>query len=579
MKCLKDLSVSRKELQDWQRNLVWGRDGTLYITSYPDMCIGQPIYEKEVDGNSKHLFHVKDCALEYENKFEYESASTNSLLNSQPISYGRLIRPSPVNNLLAVLTSNLNVIIFRGQEMVVNLDEEARNVSERSYHSLAWAPDGSYIAVGNETAEIIVFAIKSDDDGNMTCTVKANICLKESKEGWVTDIHWKKSVIAACLDDNSIFVSNIGQNFFVQQIETSSRFKITDLCLFGDYVLVTNSCQFKKIDLRLGGISSISLGIGDEFYIIPLSEDTDTVILISNKTSCKIDFKEKLSLTSDDTISPILERKFKKWSALSNEFNKYETTMLLYGLSLSPDGYSVALMYSMERVSLKYRIASEYQFFVTFVPLSDSWEISQNASGLAWYQTYQIYGCTLPSMKRENNGEINYNVGMPLRKYVASFMNDGKMNSLRFFNFIEDVASIQLFRRAIFDYAVENSTKITNLLDKAFVHSLAVLLELESPVDAEVVEMKSEFISETFAFEKKNGHPNSIVSEQGHHWRRCAVTLLPILTTKVKICSISNQRIIDIKRDNLNDYGWLTRTLLEMLNEESIYSGTIMTTV
>ena len=59
-------------------------------------------------------------------------------------------------------------------------------------------------------------------------------------------------------------------------------------------------------------------------------------------------------------------------------------------------------------------------------------------------------------------------------------------------------------------------------------------------------------------------------------WKRCAVSLLPLLTTKVKICPVSKTRIIDINKDSLNDYGWFSRTLLEVFNNNSIYCDTNM---
>lgn len=583
MKPLKDLIVSRKELLDWERNLAWGRDGTLYLTSFPDICVAQPVYSKDVASNSKNLFHIKDYPLDYGNKFEFESAGINSLLNSQPVSFGKLIKPSPTSNLLAVLTNNLNVIVFKEQEKCANLDEKEKELEERAYHSVEWAPDGSCIAVGNERRSIVIFTITQNDEGKVESTVKANIELDtSSSKGWVTNIYWKNDVIAACLDDNSVFLVHCNQNYSAHQASPPSRFKIIDLCILNSSLLTTDPFQLRKVDLISGKNSAIPLGSGDAFYIVPLSEASQTVVLMSNKTTCKVTLGEKLTLLPDDIISPILERKFKKWSSLSNEFNMYETTMLLHGVSLAPDGYSVALIYSLERVSLKYKIASECLYHIAFIPLSELWKISKNATGLAWYQTYQIYKCTMPLMEEEadrnNETQGQYHVEMSLKEYVKAFMNDGEMNNLRFFNFIEPVPSIQLFRRAIFEYAVANSTKITNLLDKASIQSLAAMLDLESPTESEIVEIKSDLISETFDF-KRNVNADVVISEQGHAWKRCAVTLLPILTTRVKICPISKQRVIDIRRDNFNDYGWFTRTLLEVLNDESVYSGTSMIAV
>lgn len=578
MKLLKDLVITRKELQGWEKNLVWARDGTLYITSYPDICIGQPTYRKEVGNNSKHLFHIKEYPLIVENKFEFDSTARNTLLSSQPISFARLVRPSPCDSLLAVLNSNLNVHVYREQKLVCNLDESEKHLEQRSYHCMEWSPDGSCLAIGNESGEVIVYAIQRANDGSVSFAPKRTFLLTSSLPSpWVTYICWKGDEIVAFLDDNSIHLIDDRQVESVKQARGSSRFKIVDYCVMGDFLLFTDSCHFNKLNLKSGELSSLTIGPGDEFSIVPL-QNARKVILISNKTSCQVKIDSDWTLIPDDIIAPHLERKFRRWSAVNNELSKYESTLLIYGISLSPDGYSVAINYSMERVSMKYKIASEHQMYITFIPLYESWSITQKATGLAWYQTYKIYQSLLPSFESQNREDTHArcDIHMPMELYIKTFLSSTEMNNLRFFNLIEEHPSIKPFRKAIFDYAVARSSELTNAIDKASVQSLAAILGFPSPVEAGIVELRSPFITETFNFEK-NGAQEPIISEQQHAWKRCAVTLLPILTTKVKVCPISNQRIIDIRADTLNDYGWFTRTLLEVLKDESVYSGTTMT--
>lgn len=149
------------------------------------------------------------------------------------------------------------------------------------------------------------------------------------------------------------------------------------------------------------------------------------------------------------------------------------------------------------------------------------------------------------------------------------------MNNLRFSNFLEQEKDNNLYKRAVYDYAVAHKDEVVNPLDKACVQSIADLLALESPVVPEIYTMKGEFIEETFS---SPASPNTDVvqSEEGHIWKRCRATFLPLLTSKVKVCPVSNYRIIDIKHDARNDYGWLTRTILQFSNNQSIYSGTRM---
>ncbi|QLQ79246.1 hypothetical protein HG537_0B05930 [Torulaspora globosa] len=576
MKLLKDLVITRKELQDSERNLVWARDGTLYITAYPDICIGQPIYRKEVSNNSKQLFHIKDYPLELENKFEFDGAGRNALLNSQPVSYVKLCKPCPTRSLLAVLTSNLNVHIFKDQKLIWNLDEPDKELERRAYHCIEWSPDGSSLAVGNETGEVVIYSWEYQADGALQFTANKSIGLgNDVATNWIVRIDWKNDKMAITLDNNSIHMVDFGKGGKITRLRDPSRLRLIDTCLLDKFFVYTDSCHLYRIDLESEEISSLALTSSDGFKIVPV-KGSETVIVISNKTSCKIQLRGELTLLPDEIVAPHLERKFKKWSMINNEFSKYETSVLIHGLALSTDGYSLAICYSMERAAMKYKIASEHMFYIMFIPLCDSWTISKDATGLAWYQCYQIYQCALPtSASKEDIPTLICDFNMSLRAYIRSLLNNEKMNSWRFFNFIDEHPSILPFRRAIFDYAVAKSSDITNPIDKASIQSLASILKRDSPVSSDIVELRSEFITESFDF-RTSDTPDYISSEQRHTWKRCFVSLLPILTTKVKVCPISNQRIIDIKKDNLNDYGWFTRTLLEELNEESVYTGTAM---
>ena len=191
---MKDLIVNRKELRSWQKNLVWGKDGTLYLNTSPHITIAQPRFEKEVNGNSKNLFHLKEFPLELEsnNKLEFEFAERNTLLNSQPISYVRYCEPSlggNNNNLLAVLTSNGNVCIFENDVLVANLDDSAAPLAGRIYHSLHWnsnlTANGEYITLGNELGQLVIFQ-KGNSDNSFHLLKTINLvsdCLE-----WITSI-------------------------------------------------------------------------------------------------------------------------------------------------------------------------------------------------------------------------------------------------------------------------------------------------------------------------------------------------------------------------------------------------------
>ena len=56
----------------------------------------------------------------------------------------------------------------------------------------------------------------------------------------------------------------------------------------------------------------------------------------------------------------------------------------------------MAIVYNVQRISFKYKIVSENKFNVLFIPLYENWSLSTRASGMSWFQTYNIYGEQLP---------------------------------------------------------------------------------------------------------------------------------------------------------------------------------------
>ena len=153
--------------------------------------------------------------------------------------------------------------------------------------------------------------------------------------------------------------------------------------------------------------------INYELFIVPLP-DKQNAVLLSDKTSLKVSLKkDTIDLISDDLLSPIIEKKFNKWDDTFNEYRKYETKFCIRGISLSPDGFTVAILYEIGRISLKYSIPSEQQYRLMILPLAENWEVSPFASGLAWYQTYNIYN-TLPIQSELISNSLNVDTSLPV---------------------------------------------------------------------------------------------------------------------------------------------------------------------
>ncbi|CEP63557.1 transcription factor TFIIIC subunit TFC8 LALA0_S08e05314g [Lachancea lanzarotensis] len=571
MKLIRDLKVSRKELQDWTDNLSWAPDGTLYITTVPDVTVCQPVYEESNHDSSKGLFHVKEYPLLLKNKLEFMLAQDNTMLNSVPDSFVKRCEVSPITNLLAVLTNNGNACIFEDDRLLFELDEPDRELKNRTYHSLAWSPDGTLITVGNECGEVITFKI-TDGALELECEHHSTIKFMEDSSVWVTKIKWSGQKRLIALSDNSVFLVKEDSSFV--QLTEPSRFTVFDFCeIFDNVVVARMGCVF-KYDIRQEKTESISWSGCDKLYIVPIT-GRNAAILLSSKTSCLLDLDTGMNISEDKLVAPHLEIKFKKWNSYFNELNEYETSLSIHGLSVSVDGASLALLYSIDRLSLRYRIVSEQVYRISFLPLSDTWQIKAPATGLAWFQTYQIYGRQLPPTNSRDVRNFVLNTDGDFKTYLQRLIHSEDMSAVQFSNYISDLKDNILYKKAVYEFATAHSAEITNELDKACIQAVAQILGLESPVRIDKFIMKSELIEESFT-SQQSPKTDVVYSEDGHMWRRCAATFLPLLTPKVKICPVSKFRIIDVKEDSVNDYGFLTRTILELFNNQSIYSGTKM---
>ncbi|QID88420.1 tau 60 subunit of transcription factor TFIIIC [Saccharomyces pastorianus] len=588
MKLLRDLLVDRKEFENWKNNLAWARDGTLYLTTFPDISIGQPKFTRDVNNNSKNLFHVKECPLEFENKLDFELAQQNGLLNSQPVSYPRVCKPSPTDDWIAVLTNNGNISVYKDSKNLINIDSPG-DLSRRIYHCFEWNPNGSSIAVGNEDGELQFFGIQKNLETTPEFLFEYSLKLSDAgSRDWVTHITWCDDILIAALSNNSVFSITFptpSKDPVSKLLQSASRRKITDLKIVDYKVILTCPGYVHRIDLEDYSISSLKTGSPENFYIIPLRyEKESTVLLISNKTSYKVLLGDGLNMTVDNIIAPYLEKKFKKWSTIWNEFNNYETSVVIHGVSLSPDGYSVAIIYNMERVAFKYKIASEQSFCIMFAPLYQSWRISEYADGLAWYQTYHIYDKSMPRLpdnfsadKKLLNG--SYPISLDFKSYLIALVKSEEMRSIMFLNMTNEVPSLLSFQEALYEYVANKTSELTNNFDLACVLSLAKILNRQAPITNGKLTMKSGLLEEDFDLESFKADPEIVTSTTNNTWKRCGVTLLPILTTQVKICPVSKKRVLDIKRDDVNNYGWFTRGLLETFNDKSIYSGTTLETI
>ena len=594
MKLLKDLILQRKDLANWDNGFTWSRNGTLYFRTTPELVIGEPLYQdiELINNNAKGLFRNIEYPLAVENVMEWEEATTNPILNTQPTSMIRSCKPSRIgdSDYLAVITNNFNVTIYKEKQIVAAIDvPDQKDVRARTFHSFEWSPIDDTLIVGNELGELLFFnKEETTDKFVLVNTIK----IDELSDQSITHISWEDGLIIITASDNTVWkleTSNSSNSSALKLFETG-RFRIFDVKLINSrYITVTATGHIFRYDLTTNGLVYERLPVINNFYIIPIRDTNSIIIVSNNNVTIKINLdSSKLNFETDTLIGPELSHKFKKWNDVWNESGKYETCLNVYGRSLSPDGYSVAVLYDVSRTSYNYIIPSQRQYRVMFIPLCEQWEISDKADGLAWYQTHMIYQRAGLSMKSISNDKSllstidnEFDTNMEFKEYLNKILKNEKLNLLKFNVYLDktDSRRMDIFRKLIMKYALVKTDTITNALDIASLTMLAKNLGI-TDIKLPLLEnmdftMKGDFITQSFHI-SDDATSDEIASKEGNVWKRCSVTLLPLLSIAVKKCPVTNHRVIDIEKDTVNEYGWFTKTLLEVCHKNSVYTGNIM---
>lgn len=594
MKLLKDLILQRKDLINWDNGFTWSRNGTLYFRTTPELVIGEPLYHDSelINNNAKGLFRNIEYPLTVENIMEWKEATTNPILNSQPASMVRSCKPSRVggSDYLAVITNNFNVAIYKDKQIVTAIDiPDQKDVRARTFHAFEWSPRDNTIVVGNELGELLFFNKEESTDNFMLVNrIKTDGLTDQS----ITHISWEDGLILITASDNSAWklqTNDLSNSSAIKLFETG-RFRIFDIKLINSrYVTVTATGHIFRYNLTNNELVSEILPVINNFYIIPIRDTNSVIIVSNNNVTIKINIDSpKLHFETDTTIGPELSHKFKKWNDAWNESGKYETCLNVYGVTLSPDGYSVAILYDIARISYNYIIPSQRQYRVMFIPLCEQWEISNKADGLAWYQTHMIYQRANLSMKSITNDDSllntidnEFDTNIHFKEYLNKIFKNEKLNLLKFNVYLDktDSRRMDIFRKLIMKYALARINTITNILDIASFTMLARDLGINDIKLPQLENMdfimKGDYLTQTFHI-SDDAAGEEIASKEGNIWKRCSVTLLPLLSIAVKRCPVTNHRVIDIEKDTINEYGWFTKTLLEVCHKNSVYTGNIM---
>lgn len=562
-----ELTVTRLELSDLQDALQWSPEGTLVINSMAELTFLTPKYTKEHIKTAGSLYERKTLAVQalpkskfFQSQMPYERTST--FLTSAE-DYAVALKWSPLFNhisYLAVLTSQLSVALVKDCELHSDLTptqifSSQEELDQHRVHSLEWlvAKDQLLLLLGVHSGHIRLLGAETGLEADLVKVCDSPIIM----------LKVFANVIFAVSARNEIFKVE-GSN--VQIIKAADRSLIYDLYPKEGLVYYTTCGKLTKLEFirRISPIT-VKTGLLTHAKIVP---EGDNLLLLSESKSVKLN--ESLSVVSDDVVAPIMLKSLQSWTRKYNDFNTQKVSLHKFGSSWNYDGNLLAIIYDLQQdASYKYIIASERVYKVAFIPLNNNF--NDKGSPLSYYHEFKLTG-HLTDIATED-ATVNYKVDFPTYLKEGVYGNP-ELIQLAAKNLIftdKDALIRKKYATLVVSYIANKKLEVTNTIDKAVLASLEFIAGHAVTEEVKNVTIHAGPISEVFDFGPEQD-TDTVVSHTDHVWQRCCLTFLPILTPFVKYDATTEKRALDISRDSANDFGPITRALLES-SEFCVYSG------
>ncbi|CCH41764.1 Transcription factor tau subunit [Wickerhamomyces ciferrii] len=577
-----DLLLQRVDLLPQLENLAWSDDGSLAVNTAGQLSLYKPKYEKDEVKNANSLFEIQRFELAslprnqiFQNEIDDEVGSTNySAAEEAIVKFTWSPLTSSKVTYLALLTNTKSIHILANGEAKHSIDRSLtqrvstqKELDDYITHSIEWLILGNVLVLLTGQANGTIKAYYVDDQSYKEVE---SITINEGVP--IVQIKADQNNLIAVTSTNEIYkISNpLQENSTPAQIiKEADRFKIYDILLQTKKILYTSPSQFNIIDIESGTKSTTTTNILDFSNIIP---NGSNYLIVSHTKSIQLD--KDLKLIQDNKVQSLRKRRVNRYNSKLDSINLKDDDFKILGIDYNHSGKVLAILYSIEAdLGFRYKITSQTYFKIAFITLDNDFKIQ--ASPLATYQQFIISG-VLPDSEIDS-GVTETNLDVSLAEYLkTNILNDRLISGLISRNIVSRDQDLDIAKRyadLLVRYINHSGLEFDNVLDKITYKSL-LLLSTGGYNGATIgkIEIKTDVFEETFNFDEINDLEPA-KSETGHEWNRCALTFIPILSTDVKIDPVTQKRIIDIENDKLNDYGFLTRTILETLNEISIYSG------
>ncbi len=576
---LSDATVQRVDLQGYSESIRWSDDGSLAVNTTGSLTILKPRYQSGALKSANELFEIEKIEIEswprnglYKNQPADEVVSTNFSSTDDFVSK-LLWSPLTQNSqsFLAILTASRSVNILENGKVKTMIGEYAtfktqKEMDDAVTYSFVWYKKDQdlYFITGQASGNLKFY--KFDDD---EFKFLQGISLPSSSP--IVKLKVDSDVLVAVSADNEIIQVNdllSEKDQEIKILKSKDRFSVYDIFLTQEFVVFTSPTKFQKIDLKTGSIYEVITNIFDSSIIIP---NGSSFILISNTTTVKVD--QNLKVQPDDKVHPVKTKRLKRWNSRIDSFRLKSNTIKIYGADYNFSGDVLAILYEIEDQSgFKYKISSENKYNIAFLSLDNKFD--NVGSSLAIYQEFMLTG-KIPTTTIENLSKPTPK-GQDFKDYLKlNVLKDAEILKLIANNIIsrdKDADIRSRYSQLLLEFVKQNEVPLENPLDRVTYNYIVTAVNGKSNEESQEFKVVTDIFEETFKTDKNN-NPDALVSKSGHKWNRCALTFLPIVSTNVKVDPVTQKRIIDISKDELNEYGYFTRTILETLNEVSIYSG------
>lgn len=525
--------------------------------------------------------------------------------------FTKILKNKIKQSVVCCLTNNHNILVYsyldgekNSMKFLQNLsyqkeirDSDNIDIEKLSfdvYYDIEFDYTNEYLAVANRTGDVLIFKYSPELKLFGFISAFENIC-KDRDDDYIEKLRCVKSEFLNELKfvgkshKNELYLITINTEDFTQSTSINLNISKKEFMIPDFIKLDGNSFYYISADKLYNQNNEVLYTFGnfDTKKIVHLVRRNQIILYSLNEYVL-------FDLTTQKVVeSPITKFLIKKFS--TSRLDNPKLSLNIHGIEVANDESFVIIAYSFSvNFGITYNPKSFRELYVTIFKLEDTWRIHNHQyvdSLKLWYFQYKFFG----NKFAENYLDLiedetistskdlhKKNFDIPFEKFIQTYILDDAYLGINKFTFLIEKGNIyksKLYLKILnlfYEYSAHNVEKFDNDLDILSINLIAKKLE-KNKIFAEskniAVTMKGEFIDETFDIEKCY-HDEYLVSNEGHQWKQCFLTLLPILSTHTKSCQMVNTFIIDLKKDELmNEYGWFTSTLLSELGLKCLVTG------